>query len=245
MSPETSAEELKAKFVLEVGKVVRVVVFKDRESGQSKGTGKVDFTTEEDMQYAIHELNGSELNGQSLTVREFVPLLAQKRAAQPDGPFTFLKDDEEVSKGNVKGSVGKGGKGQVAEQTQVRLVSRDDQGYGKGKSNNIGKSGEPGKGSWRDEEWHQVEGSSNYKGGKWGKGGKDGKNGKGIGKDDSRGKGPGKPDSKQDVKKGKETKPRWADEETSANEISLLSKTTGLPKSAMAKPAPPPGFKSL
>lgn len=65
-------QELEALFA-EQGKVVSAAVIKDRESGQSKGFGFVEFEDSADAQKAIKELNGKDFNGRSITVNEARP----------------------------------------------------------------------------------------------------------------------------------------------------------------------------
>merc|ERR1719191_2535165 len=43
----------------------------DRETGRSKGVGKIDFASEEAQQKAIDEWHDSELDGRTISVREF------------------------------------------------------------------------------------------------------------------------------------------------------------------------------
>ena len=66
---EKELEELFA----EQGKVVSTAVIKDRDSGQSKGFGFVEMSSEEEAQSAIKELNGKELSGRSITVNAARP----------------------------------------------------------------------------------------------------------------------------------------------------------------------------
>lgn len=57
----------------QAGKVESVNVITDRYSGQGKGFGFVEMTTEEDAQKAIKTLNGHNLNGRSIVVNEARP----------------------------------------------------------------------------------------------------------------------------------------------------------------------------
>jgi cold-inducible RNA-binding protein len=50
------------------GTVKSVQIIKDRDSGQSKGFGFVEMTTQEEAQNAIKALNGKEVDGRALTV---------------------------------------------------------------------------------------------------------------------------------------------------------------------------------
>lgn len=65
-------EELRTMFA-EHGTVTSAVVIKDRETGQSKGFGFVEMSTEEECAKAISELNGKEVSGRTLTVNEARP----------------------------------------------------------------------------------------------------------------------------------------------------------------------------
>ena len=65
-------QELEDFFAAE-GKVVSAVVIKDRDSGQSKGFGFVEFENDDDAKNAINNLSGKELNGRSVNVSEARP----------------------------------------------------------------------------------------------------------------------------------------------------------------------------
>jgi len=55
------------------GKVVSAVVIKDRDSGQSKGFGFVEFSEDSEAKAAIAALNGKEVSGRSIIVNEARP----------------------------------------------------------------------------------------------------------------------------------------------------------------------------
>ncbi|CAE6917780.1 PABPC1L [Symbiodinium natans] len=57
--------------VSDIGPVTFARIFRDRQSGNSKGCGKVEFETEELMSKAVSELNGKEVNGRNITVEPF------------------------------------------------------------------------------------------------------------------------------------------------------------------------------
>ena len=57
----------------EQGKVISAVVIKDRDSGQSKGFGFVEMSSEEEAKAAIDKLNGQDLNGRQIIVSEARP----------------------------------------------------------------------------------------------------------------------------------------------------------------------------
>jgi len=65
-------QELEELFA-EQGKVVSAAVIKDRDSGQSKGFGFVEMSTEEEAQNAIKNLSGKDLGGRSITVNPARP----------------------------------------------------------------------------------------------------------------------------------------------------------------------------
>ncbi len=60
-------EELKELFS-QFGEVVSVSIIMDRETGQSKGFGFVEFSSSEDAQKAIEELNGTEVKERVIKV---------------------------------------------------------------------------------------------------------------------------------------------------------------------------------
>ncbi|HEY1645359.1 MAG TPA: RNA-binding protein [Candidatus Saccharimonadales bacterium] len=61
------------QFFSEQGKVVSAVVIKDKYSGESKGFGFVEMEDLKEGQNAIKNLNGTEMNGRSLTVNQARP----------------------------------------------------------------------------------------------------------------------------------------------------------------------------
>jgi RNA recognition motif-containing protein len=65
-------QELETLFA-EYGKVASVAVIKDRDSGQSKGFGFVEMSSDEEAQAAIKGLNGKEVSGRSIMVNEARP----------------------------------------------------------------------------------------------------------------------------------------------------------------------------
>jgi RNA recognition motif-containing protein len=56
-----------------IGKVLSAKVIIDRASGQGKGFGFVEMSTEEEARKAIQELNGSTLAGRAIVVKEAKP----------------------------------------------------------------------------------------------------------------------------------------------------------------------------
>ncbi len=65
-------QELEALFA-EHGKVVSSAVIKDRDSGQSKGFGFIEFEDASAATAAIAALNGKEVSGRSIVVNEARP----------------------------------------------------------------------------------------------------------------------------------------------------------------------------
>lgn len=63
----TTEDELREAFG-EYGQVSSVTIIKDRYSGESRGFGFVEMTSQEEGQAAIVGLNGTELGGRPLTV---------------------------------------------------------------------------------------------------------------------------------------------------------------------------------
>lgn len=56
-----------------IGKVLSAKVIVDRATGQGKGFGFVEMENEELAKTAMNQLNGSELNGRSIAVKEAIP----------------------------------------------------------------------------------------------------------------------------------------------------------------------------
>jgi len=73
LSYQTTDESLGAAFAA-AGSVVSAVVIKDRDSGQSKGFGFVEMSTEEEAKAATETLNGTELDGRTIRVNEARPM---------------------------------------------------------------------------------------------------------------------------------------------------------------------------
>ena len=55
-------------FFAAAGNITSATVIKDRYSGRSKGFGFVEFSTPEEAQKAIDELNGKDLDGRAVNV---------------------------------------------------------------------------------------------------------------------------------------------------------------------------------
>jgi cold-inducible RNA-binding protein len=69
-------------FFSEVGEVVSANVITDRNTGQSKGFGFVEMSSDDEAKEAIKQLNGKELDGRQVAVSE-----ARPREERPQGSF--------------------------------------------------------------------------------------------------------------------------------------------------------------
>ncbi|MBI3947018.1 MAG: RNA-binding protein [Armatimonadetes bacterium] len=69
LSYDTTSEQLQSTFSA-IGPVSSAEVVTDRETGRSRGFGFVEMPNDEDAATAIRQLNGSELDGRTLTVNE-------------------------------------------------------------------------------------------------------------------------------------------------------------------------------
>ncbi len=77
-------ESLAAKFS-ECGRVESAKVITDRATGQSKGFGFVEMSSDSEAQAAIDKLNGTQYNGRPLRVNEAKP--QEKRPAGGGGGY--------------------------------------------------------------------------------------------------------------------------------------------------------------
>jgi len=73
LSYQTTDETLGASFA-QAGTVVSAVVIKDKFSGQSKGFGFVEMSSDEEANAAIEMWNEKELDGRSVRVNEARPM---------------------------------------------------------------------------------------------------------------------------------------------------------------------------
>jgi cold-inducible RNA-binding protein len=72
LSWDSTEESMKEHFS-QVGTVEEAVIIRDRMTNRSKGFGFVTFSSEEEAQKAIAELNESELDGRNIRVDEAKP----------------------------------------------------------------------------------------------------------------------------------------------------------------------------
>jgi RNA recognition motif-containing protein len=79
LSFQTTEQDLEAAFSA-YGQVERAQLVKDRDTGKSRGFGFVEMADDTGADRAIEALNGSQLDGRSLTVNE-----ARPREARPSG----------------------------------------------------------------------------------------------------------------------------------------------------------------
>jgi RNA recognition motif-containing protein len=79
LSYGTTSEELRDYFE-QIGPVVSADVVTDRETGRSRGFGFVEMENDADADAAVEQLNGTELDGRTLTVSE-----ARERAPRVGG----------------------------------------------------------------------------------------------------------------------------------------------------------------
>lgn len=98
LSYQTTDDTLNASFA-QAGTVVSAVVIKDKFSGQSKGFGFVEMSTEEEATAAIAMWDGKELDGRTVKVNEARPL--------EDRPPR--RDNYSQSRGPSRGGFGGGG----------------------------------------------------------------------------------------------------------------------------------------
>src|SRR5438552_6844380 len=71
--PYSATEQELEKLFAAHGTVTSATVITDKYTGQAKGFGFVEMSTNEECQAAISALNGSEMGGRSLTVNEAKP----------------------------------------------------------------------------------------------------------------------------------------------------------------------------
>ena len=96
----TSSESLGNLF-MQFGEVASANVSTDRETGRSRGFGFVEMPNEEEGQKAIDQLNGTNFEGQTITVN-----VARPREERPSGSFGGNRGG-----GNRGGGYGGGNRG--------------------------------------------------------------------------------------------------------------------------------------
>ena len=72
LSYDTTSDGLNKHFA-EMGTVTSAQVITDKYTGQSKGFGFVEMSTEEEAKMAMDKLNGSSLDGRTIVVKEARP----------------------------------------------------------------------------------------------------------------------------------------------------------------------------
>lgn len=85
------------------GNVETATVITDRASGRSKGFGFVEFSSDDEADRAINEMNGKEMEGRALTVNEARPMEPRRRE--------FGGGDRRGGSGRRPGGFGGGGRG--------------------------------------------------------------------------------------------------------------------------------------
>src|SRR3989338_5988884 len=71
--PFTITEDTLGQLFAGVGQVQSVAIIKDKYTGSSRGFGFVEMVTEEDAKTAIEKLNGYNLEGRNIVVKEALP----------------------------------------------------------------------------------------------------------------------------------------------------------------------------
>ena len=84
LSYNTTEATLKDTFAA-VGTVETATIIMDKMTNRSKGFGFVEMATEEEAKKAIETINGTELDGRTLTVNEAKPM--EPRAPRTGGGF--------------------------------------------------------------------------------------------------------------------------------------------------------------
>ena len=72
-------DEYLRDFFLQAGKVLEATVILDRDTGRSRGFGFVKMASSEDAEKAIQQLDGKDLKGRRITVREANPEPAKEK----------------------------------------------------------------------------------------------------------------------------------------------------------------------
>src|SRR5205809_7492072 len=78
--PYSTTEQQLQELFSQQGSVTSAKIITDRYTGQSRGFGFIEMATAEDAQKAITALNGTQMNGRTITVNE-----ARHQEERPDG----------------------------------------------------------------------------------------------------------------------------------------------------------------
>ena len=71
--PFSITDDALGQLFAQYGQVVSANVIKDRYSGQSRGFGFVEMTTDDEAKQAVEKLNGYNLEGRNIVVKEALP----------------------------------------------------------------------------------------------------------------------------------------------------------------------------
>src|SRR3989344_9026132 len=71
--PFSVTDDALGQLFAQYGQVVSASVIKDRYSGQSRGFGFVEMSSEDEAKQAIEKLNGSNFEGRNIVVKEALP----------------------------------------------------------------------------------------------------------------------------------------------------------------------------
>ena len=83
--PFSITEDTLGQLFSQYGQIVSVNVIKDKFSGQSRGFAFVEMGTEEEAKKAIEALNGYNLEGRSIVVKEALPKPTYTNGRSGDG----------------------------------------------------------------------------------------------------------------------------------------------------------------
>jgi len=72
--PWAMTNEDLGKLFVDAGTVESATIITDKMSGKSKGFGFVEMSTEDEAQAAVSSMNGTEIEGRSITVSEARPM---------------------------------------------------------------------------------------------------------------------------------------------------------------------------
>lgn len=73
-----------AEHFAKVGTVVSAKIITDRNSGQSKGFGFVEMSSDDEANLAMKELNNTDLAGRTIVVKEALPQVQRARTDRND-----------------------------------------------------------------------------------------------------------------------------------------------------------------